>query len=179
MERVIIGVCAALTAVIPFFFVVWTHTSSADRFVSEWTDVYYPGGPTKTFSDFSPGSRTGQLTSDGRPITDSPVYLLFQPRRHSRFVRVEIEGKTDINQMGLNIGYRDGDGPDHNIFNGAANEMRFLDGGWNVWIAELPLSDMVPEHIDARRIVVEALSHNATSTPVVVRRVKVFYEDKK
>lgn len=180
MEQRKIISAAVATAMVPFLFVLWSHSPWWPDVLAEYTDVYYPQGPTQTFSDFSPGDRTGALfVIDGkrvRPVTGSPVYLLFQPRRHSKYIRVEIVGHADRNTMGAVIGFRHGTGPEHNTFPHAENEMQFVDEKRLLWIARLPFELMTRERIDARRIVFEAQGVS-TSTPLYIESVKLVYED--
>ncbi len=164
---------AALTALIPFAVIIWSHTASWP--FGSLTDTYVPQGPTDTFSDFSPSDRTGVLTTRGRPITGSPVYLLFQPRRHSKKIRVEIFAAPSslLAATDLKIGYRHGSGPEGNIF--VRTEIEKKDDGIILW-AVVPFDEMTRERTDARRIVFEA-PRASTSTPIFIQRVNFFYVD--
>lgn len=161
MDRKAVIFAASLPAILAGLFVALSHTSLWPEPLARLTDSYAPQGPTNTFSDFSPSSRTGALVSNGRPITGSPVYLLFQPRRHTKNIRVEISAS----EPGMQIGYRDGDGPEDNVFVATSHSGLISS-------ATLPFDRMTRERTDARRIVV-----STTSTTMIISSIRIFYED--
>lgn len=169
MERKTLGFIAILTAAIPFVGIIVSHTSLWPEAFARVTDVYMPHGPTLTFSDFSPGQRTGVLENQTRQIIGSPVYLLFQPRRHSRYIHVDFQVDGEVKSNAVRIGYRDGSGPEGNILLPTTFKK-------NIFSAKIPFSEMTRERIDARRIVFEIPS--ASSVPVRVRSVRLYYDDK-
>lgn len=180
MERsAIIRACAILTALIPGFFIVWSHTNRWPEKFAQYTDTFYPNGPTITFNDFTPGSRTGIISEfQGvrvRPITASPVYLLFQPRRHSRVIRVVVRAapSTEAATTTIGIGFRNGDGVEGNrVVFVAPDEKR---DGWFTWSHDINFSDMTVERIDARRIVFDFGSEKNSIWNV--RDVRLLYVD--
>ncbi len=162
-----------MTAIIPFAIIVWSHTVFWPDIFSWITDVYRPQGPTLTFSDFTPGQRTGPLEGKTRPIVGSPVYLLFQPRVHSKFIRVEMQVAADQLLDAIKIGYRRAGvgGPEDNVLVSTSYDKikkRFS--------AQIPFDEMVSERVDARRIVFE-IPNASTSTPVIVDGVRLYYEN--
>lgn len=179
MEQRKIVLLAATTAMIPFVFVLWSHSSRLPEMFTEYTDVYRPQGPTQTFSDFSPSDRTGVLTTvnnvSARPVIAGPVYLLFQPRRHSKYIDVEITIEPmEITKKDMpRIGYRHGTGPEGNVF--VKTDYVSARDGLKLY-ALIPFAEMTRERIDARRIVFEAPTAS-TSTPVYITKVKIYYEE--
>lgn len=169
MERKAIKFFAIATALIPFGVVIFSHTSAWPEIFARRTDVYTPQGPTIIFNDITPGDRTKPIEQfEGyavRPVIAEPTYLLFQPRRHSKNIRVEIVARANS----IEIGGRSGGGPETNFF--VPTEKKKLDFVWSTWTATVPFEKMIVERIDARRIV-----FNADST-TLIRSVRIFYED--
>ncbi len=186
MERRAIIFLGVLTAVIPLVVILWSHTAAWPEIFASRTDTFYPGGPNIIFNDFTPSFRTDIVRADEygvrvRPITALPVYLLFQPRRHSKYIRVVIEGHGADNED-VEIGYRrdgpaNGFYPENNIMQGATNEMHFLENGMREWENKFLFSDMLRERTDARRIVFRTVQATSTA-PFFVRHVRLYYEDK-
>ncbi|MCX6781395.1 MAG: hypothetical protein NT003_04780 [Candidatus Magasanikbacteria bacterium] len=166
-----------LTAVIPAAIILLSHTAVWPEFAAARTDTFFPKGPELTFSDFTPGQRTDVLKNiDGyqvRPITDAPVYILFQPRRHTPVVRVEIEARQSTTLTDEpHIGYRHGETVEGNKF--VPTNVEYLKDGWVRLSAFMPMNEMTVERMDARRIVLQT---NATSDkPWFVKSVRIFYE---
>jgi hypothetical protein len=174
MERRTVIVAGIITAALPLLIVMWSHTSFADAWAARSVDTFVPHGPTATFSDFSPTDRTGILNDRGRPLIGSPVYLLFQPRRHSKFIAVEITIADAVDSKNIpQIGYRNGTGPEHNIF--VATDYKKNSVGFKLY-AHLPFAEMTAERVDARRIVLSAPTA-AVQAPIHVSRVDIRYED--
>lgn len=175
MEKRVGGFFAILFAGVPIFFVLLSHTSYWPEFFQQYTDVYIPQGPTKTFSDFSPSDRTDALrVIEGgvvvRPITGTPTYLLFKPRRETKYIRVEIlsGGPRDIE-----IGYRTGETVETNTF-GITEKMVSAQG--DIYTARLPLDQMFVERASARRIVI-SIPGAANESEELIRQVRIVYED--
>lgn len=182
MDKKIVRAFAIATALVPAIFIVWSHTSLWPEVFARHTDTYYPSGPSSQFSDFVPSTRTGTLAPRevhyfARPITGSPIYLLFQPRRHSKFIRVEIwiEDFNFTHDTEPRIGYRHGNGPEDNIFK--AESDRSVLGHGQIISTRLPFDEMTRERIDARRIVFSSAGAS-TTTPIYVTKVRLYYEDK-
>jgi hypothetical protein len=169
MERKAIKFFAIALALIPFGFIIFSHTDAWPEFFARRTDTYTPQGPTIIFNDITPGDRTKPIEQfEGfavRPVIAEPTYLLFQPRRHSKNIRVEIVARANS----IEIGGRSGNGPESNYF--VPTEKKVIDSTWSSWTATLPLDAMIVERTDARRIV-----FNADNT-TLIRSVRIFYED--
>lgn len=169
MERKIITSFAIATALIPFWFVIFSHSSVWPESFAQYTDTYTPQGPTDIFNDITPGDRTKAIEQfEGyavRPVIGQPTYLLFQPRRHSKIIRIEIIARANS----IEIGGRSGDGPETNFF--VPTEKKTFGSVWSTWIASVPLDEMVVERVDARRIVFKA------DDSTLIRSVRIFYED--
>lgn len=165
-----------LFALIPVLFVcviiAISHTSLWPDFFARRTDTFIPQGPTIVFNDITPSDRTKPIEMyEGfavRPITASPVYLLFQPRQHSNYVRVEVIGSGNGELL---VGGRSGTGPESNFF--VQTHMSAFDSVWNVWNARIPFENMASERIDARRIVFQFNGKE----PLAIRSVRIYYED--
>lgn len=165
MERKTLGAVAIMTAVIPFAVIFWSHTPWWPEALARVTDVYVPQGPTLTFSDFTPGDRTGVIQNGTRPLIGSPVYVLFQPRRHSKFIRVEFDVDGTVKSDSVRIGYRHGENVEGNVVVPTT-----FDG--KKFSARIPFAEMTRERIDARRIVFEI-----SDVPIRARSVRLYYED--
>ncbi len=169
MERKAIKFFAIALALASFGVVIFSHTSAWPEIFARQTDTYTPQGPTIIFSDLTPGDRTKPIEQfEGyavRPVIAQPTYLLFQPRRHSKNIRVEIIARAHT----IEIGGRSGDGPETNFF--VPTEKNLLDSVWNTWTASVPFERMLGERVDARRIVFKA------DDSTLIRSVRIFYED--
>lgn len=169
MERKTIKFFAIASALVPCGFVVFSHTSVWPEIFARRTDTYTPQGPTIIFNDITPGDRTKPIEQfEGyavRPVIAEPTYLLFQPRRHSKNIRVEIIARANT----IEIGGRSGDGPETNFF--VPTEKKKLDSVWSAWTASVSFEKMVVERVDARRIVFKA------DDSTLIRSVRIFYED--
>lgn len=169
MERKALKFFAIALALIPFGFIIFSHTDAWPEIFARRTDVYTPQGPTIIFNDITPGDRTKPIEQfEGyavRPVIAEPTYLLFQPRRHSKNIRVEIVARANR----IEIGGRSGDGPETNFF--VPTEKKKLDSVWSTWTAMVPFEKMIVERTDARRIV-----FNADST-TLIRSIRIFYEN--
>lgn len=180
MNRKIIIALGCLPAVIILFTNVWMHTSWWPASFARITDTWTPHGPELVWSDLSPSDRTlpiELISSEKirvRAVIASPVYLLFQPRRHSQFITVELTARQRSGSATTTavIGYRRGNGPDGNLF--VKTDLISDDGEWLRWTAKLPFSEMTKERRDARRIVFSFLEN----TEWDVRSVFLIYHDK-
>lgn len=183
MGRRLIVTCALATALVPFGVIVWSHTSWWPEFFAARTDTFVPGGPTLIFSDFVPSQRTSVVHDSARPITASPVYLLFQPRRHSAQVTVVFTARMEhatsstppIATLAQQIamGYRHGDTVEGNVLQPAT--CLFVMGGADVQChATFPLENLTRERTDARRLVF--LFPHDGGLVWDVSRVRIFYE---
>ena len=145
------------------------------------TDTFYPNGSNRIFNDFTPSTRTDILKKFAgvqvRPIIDAPVYLLFQPRRHSTHIRVVIhaalENGLPTTTTTIAIGYRHGDNLEGNYTKLFAPKK--FENGWYEWECTLPFSEMTVERTDARRIVFDFGARDGELWNV--RDVRIFYDE--
>lgn len=165
-RKIIVG-AAIISAATPLIFIFAWHARSGP-------DIFIPGAPARTINDFTPSDRTGAPEFiDGirvRPILASPVYLLFVPRRQTKFIDVTVVGKPTGT---IELGYRV-------ATDVAGNRMRLVapitrSDGWSEWTVTLLRAEMLVEDRGAVRFVV-SFPHERTAQ-WLIREVRIAYRD--
>lgn len=163
--------CAVLCGSAPLFIALVLHTVT--------TDTFYPNGPTKTFNDFTPSDRTGAPEKYAgkvvRPITASPVYLLFVPRHINKKIEITLVARPEKKLSvftAIQMGYRTGRGPETNITT-AVTPAPFRNDGWMEWTQSFDMAKFFVEERGARRIVF--VFPPSADTRWLVREVRLRY----
>lgn len=186
MKRTVFIFLGILTALVPAGIIFWSHTTWWPEKFARHTDTFFPNGPTNIFSDFVPSQRTDIISVvDGvrvRPITASPVYLVFQPRVSAKLIKVVLVARSlNVSKnalktpadLAVDIGFRTGSTPETNVFPAAVNGRRRADG-WLEFVAELSMADMFSEWGRAHRLVFGF--PQSAGERWLVKSVRIFYE---
>ncbi len=173
----LVSFLAIILVAVPAAGIIYLHTLAAPEYLVARMDTFAPGDPQFLYNDITPSNKTGVISLfDGavsRPVTDGPVYLLFQPRVHSKKIVVELTAEADIaGTPTIKMGYRTAEGPQNNVLQLVHDDSDTQN--WNTWRIEIPFDKMYREMIDARRLVFSFPHANGETW--YIKQVRIRYE---